>query len=102
MRRFDLRTPIIYVLTFIILILLIVMKKMDDEKKEKILEEKMVVVEKKKKEKEDSDLTLPQKPEPNIKGIIGLVIDDFGYRYKTCQDIKRLARAYADDLTFVT
>ena len=47
------------------------MKKMDDEKKEKILEEKMVVVEKKKKEKEDSDLTLPQKPEPNIKGIIG-------------------------------
>ena len=86
MKRFDLRTPIIYVLTFIILILLIVMKKMDDEKKEKILEEKMVVVEKKKKEKENSDLTLPQKPEPNIKGIIGLVIDDFGYRNDEISD----------------
>ena len=86
MKRFDLRTPIIYVLTFIILILLIVMKKMDDEKKDKILEEKMVVVEKKKKEKEDSDLTLPQKPEPSIKGIIGLVIDDFGYRNDEISD----------------
>ena len=52
MKKFDLRTPIIYVLTFIILILLIVMKKMDDEKKEKVLEEKMVVVEKKRKQKE--------------------------------------------------
>ena len=51
MKKFDLRTPIIYVLTFIILILLIVMKKMDDEKKEKMLEEKMVMVEKKRKEK---------------------------------------------------
>ena len=59
---------------------------MDDEKKEKRLEEKMVVVEKKKKEKEDSDLTLPQKPEPNIKGIIGLVIDDFGYRNDEISD----------------
>ena len=80
MKKFDLRTPIIYVLTFIILILLIVMKKMDDEKKEKMLEEKMVMVEKKRKEKEELDLTFPQKPEPSIKGIIGLVIDDFGYR----------------------
>ena len=62
------------------------MKKMDDEKKEKILEEKMVVVEKRKKEKEDSNLTLPQKPEPNIKGIIGLVIDDFGYRNDEISD----------------
>ena len=86
MKKFDLRTPIIYVLTFIILILLIVMKKMDDEKKEKMLEEKMVVVEKKRKEKEELDVTFPQKPEPGIKGIIGLVIDDFGYRNDEISD----------------
>ena len=84
MKKFDLRTPIIYVLTFIILILLIVMKKMDDEKKEKMLEEKMVVVEKKRKE--ELDVTFPQKPEPGIKGIIGLVIDDFGYRNDKVSD----------------
>ena len=47
MKKFDLRTPIIYVLTFIILILLIVMKKMDDEKKEKVLEEKMTRIKEK-------------------------------------------------------
>ena len=86
MKKFDLRTPIIYVLTFIILILLIVMKKMDDEKKEKMLEEKMVVVEKKRKEKEELDVIFPQKPEPGIKGIIGLVIDDFGYRNDEISD----------------
>ena len=86
MKKFDLRTPIIYVLTFIILILLIVMKKMDDEKKEKMLEEKMVVVEKKRKEKEELDVTFPKKPEPDIKGIIGLVIDDFGYRNDEISD----------------
>ena len=51
MKKFDLRTPIIYVLTFIIIILLIVMKKMDDDKKEQVLEEKMAVVEKKRKGK---------------------------------------------------
>ena len=56
MKKFDLRTPIIYVLTFIILILLIVMKKMDDEKKEKMLEEKMAVVEKKRKEIESDPI----------------------------------------------
>tara|TARA_B100000609_G_scaffold21048_1_gene15118 strand:+ start:407 stop:1267 length:861 start_codon:yes stop_codon:yes gene_type:complete len=86
MKKFDLRTPIIYVLTFIIIILLIVMKKMDDDKKEQVLEEKMAVVEKKRKEKEELDLTFPQKPEPNIKGIIGLVIDDFGYRNDEISD----------------
>ena len=86
MKKFDLRTPIIYVLTFIIIILLIVMKKMDDDKKEQVLEEKMAVVEKKRKEKEELDITFPQKPKPNIKGIIGLVIDDFGYRNDEISD----------------
>ena len=38
------------------------------------------------KEKEDLDVTFPQKPEPSIKGIIGLVIDDFGYRNDEISD----------------
>jgi len=78
MRKFDLRTPMIYVLTFIIVVLLIVMKKMDDDKKEQVLQEKMVEVEKKKKER--PDVALPEKPIPDVKGRIGIVIDDFGYR----------------------
>ncbi|MDP6169970.1 MAG: divergent polysaccharide deacetylase family protein [Candidatus Marinimicrobia bacterium] len=78
MRQFDLRTPMIYVLTFIIVVLLIVMKKMDDDKKEQVLQEKMVAVEKKKKER--PDVALPEKPRPEVKGMIGIVIDDFGYR----------------------
>ena len=78
MRKFDLRTPMIYVLTFIIVVLLIVMKKMDDDKKEQVLQEKMVEVEKKKKER--PDVALPEKPIPEVKGMIGIVIDDFGYR----------------------
>ena len=78
MRKFDLRTPMIYVLTFIIVVLLIVMKKMDDDKKEQVLQEKMVAVEKKKKER--PDVALPEKPRPEVKGMIGIVIDDFGYR----------------------
>ena len=78
MRQFDLRTPMIYVLTFIIVVLLIVMKKMDDDKKEQVLQEKMVEVEKKKKER--PDVALPEKPRPEVKGMIGIVIDDFGYR----------------------
>ena len=45
MKKFDLRTPIIYVLTFIIVVLLIVMKKMDDDGKEQRLQETMEKVE---------------------------------------------------------
>ena len=86
MRNFDLRTPMIYVLTFIIVILLIVMKKMDDEKKEQILQEKMVEVETKKEKKERPDVPLPEKPIPDVKGRIGIVIDDFGYRNDEISD----------------
>ena len=80
MKKFDLRTPIIYVLTFIIVVLLIVMKKMDDDGKEQRLQETMEKVEIKKKER--SDITLPEKPKPELKGRIGIIIDDFGYRKK--------------------
>ena len=86
MKKFDFRTPIIYILTFIILILLIIMKKMDDESKEQDLQDKMVEVEKKKEEKDSSDVILPKKPTPILKGIIGIVIDDFGYRNDEISD----------------
>ena len=86
MKKFDLRTPIIYVLTFIIVVLLIVMKKMDDDGKEQRLQETMEKVEIKKKEKERSDITLPEKPKPELKGRIGIIIDDFGYRNDEISD----------------
>tara|TARA_X000001036_G_C20576672_1_gene764955 strand:- start:179 stop:1039 length:861 start_codon:yes stop_codon:yes gene_type:complete len=86
MKKFDFRTPMIYILTFIILILLIIMKKMDDESKEQDLQDRMVEVEKKKEQKDSSDVILPKKPTPILKGIIGIVIDDFGYRNDEISD----------------
>ncbi len=86
MKKFDFRTPMIYILTFIILILLIIMKKMDDESKEQDLQDRMVEVEKKKEGKDSSDVILPKKPTPILKGIIGIVIDDFGYRNDEISD----------------
>ena len=86
MKKFDFRTPMIYILTFIILILLIIMKKMDDESKQQDLQDRMVEVEKKKEGKDSSDVILPKKPTPILKGIIGIVIDDFGYRNDEISD----------------
>ena len=86
MKKFDFRTPMIYILTFIILILLIIMKKMDDESKQQDLQDRMVEVEKKKEQKDSSDVILPKKPTPILKGIIGIVIDDFGYRNDEISD----------------
>ena len=86
MKKFDFRTPMIYILTFIILILLIIMKKMDDESKEQDLQDRMVEVEKKKEGKDSSDVILPKKPTPILKGVIGIVIDDFGYRNDEISD----------------
>lgn len=86
MKKFDFRTPMIYILTFIILILLIIMKKMDDESKEQDLQDRMVEVEKKKEGKDSSDVILPKKPTPILKGTIGIVIDDFGYRNDEISD----------------
>ena len=86
MKKFDFRTPMIYILTFIILILLIIMKKMDDERKEQDLQDRMVEVETKKEEKGSPDAILPKKPTPILKGTIGIVIDDFGYRNDEISD----------------
>ena len=41
MNNLDLRTPIIYVLTFVIVVLLIVLKKQDDANKNNALKEKL-------------------------------------------------------------
>ena len=86
MKKFDFRTPMIYTLTSIIVILLIIMKKMDDEKKEQDLENRMAEVESRKEERDVSDAILPQKPTPIMKGVIGIVIDDFGYRNDEISD----------------
>ena len=86
MKKFDFRTPMIYILTSIIVILLIIMKKMDDEKKEQDLENRMVEVESRKEEEDVSDTILPEKPIPIMRGIIGIVIDDFGYRNDEISD----------------
>ena len=86
MKKFDFRTPMIYILTSIIVILLIIMKKMDDEKKEQDLENRMVEVESRKEEDDVSDTILPEKPTPIMRGVIGIVIDDFGYRNDEISD----------------
>ena len=86
MKKFDFRTPMIYILTSIIVILLIIMKKMDDEKKEQDLENRMVEVESRKEEGDVSDTILPEKPTPIMRGVIGIVIDDFGYRNDEISD----------------
>ena len=84
MTKFDLRTPIIYVLTVIIVILLIILKKMDDRAKEQELEKKMEQVE---IEKEDKPHKIsPEIPPPALKGKIGIIIDDFGYRNDEVSD----------------
>ena len=86
MKKFDFRTPMIYILTSIIVILLIIMKKMDDEKKEQDLENRMVEVVTRKEEEDVSDIILPEKPTPIMRGVIGIVIDDFGYRNDEISD----------------
>ena len=84
MTKFDLRTPIIYILTIIIVILLIILKKMDDREKEQQLEKKMEQVE---TEKEDKPHKIsPEIPPPVLKGKIGIIIDDFGYRNDEVSD----------------
>ena len=51
MKKFDLRTPVIYVLSFIIIVLLIILKQQDDLNKELALKEKIEKVETKKEER---------------------------------------------------
>jgi len=75
----DYRSPLIYLLTLFVVVLLIVLKrqqdhldKLEDEiafDMEEIVDEPPIEVEK-----------VPPEPLPPLRGIIGLIIDDFGYR----------------------
>ena len=65
MKKFDLRTPIIYVLIFIIMVLLIVLKQQDDQNKELALKEKIGKVETKEEKRQDK--VLPEAPAPTLK-----------------------------------
>ena len=84
MKKFDLRTPIIYVLIFIIMVLLIVLKQQDDQNKELALKEKIGKVETKEEKRQDK--VFPEAPAPTLKGKIGIIIDDFGYRNDEISD----------------
>ena len=84
MKKFDLRTPVIYVLSFIIIVLLIILKQQDDLNKELALKEKIEKVETKKKERPHK--IFPEVPPPELKGKIGIIIDDFGYRNDEISD----------------
>jgi len=84
MNKFDIKTPIIYVMGTIIIILLIIMKKMDDQYKELNLQKKMEQVEV--KEKEQPHTLLDKISEPKINGVVGIIIDDFGYRNDKVSD----------------
>ena len=87
----DLRTPIIYILTCIIVVLLIILKKMDDQNKEKTLEKRMEQLETKVEnvknaQKNKQHKLSPEEDPPKIKGKIGIIIDDFGYRNDEISD----------------
>ena len=79
MKNPDYRSPLIYLLTLFVVVLLIVLKrqqdhldKLEDEiafDTENIVDEPPIEVEK-----------IPPEPLPPLRGIIGLIIDDFGYR----------------------
>ena len=79
MKNPDYRSPLIYLLTLFVVVLLIVLKrqqdhldKLEDEiafDMEEIVDEPPIEVEK-----------VPPEPLPPLRGIIGLIIDDFGYR----------------------
>ncbi len=87
----DLRTPIIYILTCIIVVLLIILKKMDDQNKEKTLEKRMEQLETKVEnvknaQKKKQHKLSPEIEPPKLKGEIGIIIDDFGYRNDEISD----------------
>ena len=86
MSKFDFKTPIIYILSGIILILLVLMKRMDESNKEQTLEKRIEQLEskienvKKSQKKEPPKIESKKQQEPYYKGIIAIIIDDFGYR----------------------
>ena len=86
MSKFDFKTPIIYILSGIILILLVLMKRMDQSNAEQTLEKRIEQLEskienvKKSQKKDPPKVELKKQEEVIYKGIIAIIIDDFGYR----------------------
>ena len=75
MSKLDLRTPIIYFLTVVIVLLLIIIKRMGGPAEEPGTAAKETI-------EESSAVTEPIR----VKGKIGLIIDDFGYRNDEISD----------------
>ena len=75
MSKLDLRTPIIYFLTVVIVLLLIIIKRMGGPAEEPGTAAKETI-------EESSAVTAPLR----VKGKIGLIIDDFGYRNDEISD----------------
>jgi len=86
MSKFDFKTPIIYILSGIIIILLVLLKRVDESNKEHTLEKRIEQLEskienvKKSQKKEPPKIESKKQKEPDYKGIIAIIIDDFGYR----------------------
>ena len=76
------------------MVLLIILKKMDDRNKDLSLQKKMEKVEIESQEEKLQEKTLDEKPHkifpeiknPELKGVIGIIIDDFGYRNDNVSD----------------
>ena len=84
----DFKTLIIYLLILIIMMLLVVLKRVDDRNSEL---ENIIKFNKENKEKALIPLPLPAKKTPKkisktIEGVIGIIIDDFGYRNDEISD----------------
>ena len=75
MSKLDLRTPIIYLLTIVIVLLLIIIKRMGGPAEKPGAAAKETI-------EESSAVTAPIR----VKGKIGLIIDDFGYRNDEISD----------------
>ena len=75
MSKLDLRTPVIYLLTVVIVLLLIIIKRMGGPAEKPGAAAKETI-------EESSAVTAPIR----VKGKIGLIIDDFGYRNDEISD----------------
>ena len=86
MSKFDFKTPIIYILSGIIIILLVLLKRVDESNKEHTLEKRIEQLEskienvKKSQKKDPPKIESKKYQEPTYKGVIAIIIDDFGYR----------------------
>ena len=84
----DFKTPIMYLLILIIMMLLVVLKRVDDRNSEL---ESIIESKKENTEKDPIPFPLPveklsKKSSKVIEGVIGIIIDDFGYRNDEISD----------------